>query len=107
MTLRCHFFGHRRSRSRATYDEKRGRWITECKRCFVLLERQPDGTWNPVPSPAAGKLEPIEREPEDSAPPRRSPGEPPVAAPGAADSAERSGPPVGKRRKKAVELSAS
>lgn len=62
MTLRCLLFGHRRSRSRATYDEKRGRWISACKRCHVLLEREDHHDWRPL-TPPPGKLERVADEP--------------------------------------------
>lgn len=61
MTLRCVLFGHRRSRSRATYDETRGRWISVCKRCHVMLEREDHRDWRPI-APPVGKLERIERD---------------------------------------------
>jgi hypothetical protein len=61
MTLRCLILGHRRSRSRATFDDKHQRWFSDCKRCHVLLVREPDGTWHPAP-PQPERLEPIHRE---------------------------------------------
>jgi len=61
MTLRCHFLGHRRSASRATFDDKHQHWISECKRCHVLLMREPDGKWTPLPR-QPDKLEPIAEE---------------------------------------------
>lgn len=107
MTLRCHLFGHRRSRSRATFDEKHGRWISECKRCFVPLVRAPNKTWHPAPEVSTGRLKPVEREPEQSAPAGRRPDEAPLAATAAADSAYRGGSSLGQRGEQSVELSAS
>ena len=63
MTLRCLIFGHRRSRSRATFDDKHQHWISDCKRCHVLLLRGADGTWRPAP-PQPEKLEPIAPTPD-------------------------------------------
>jgi hypothetical protein len=60
MTLRCLIFGHRRSRSRATFDDKHQYWLSECKRCHLLLVREAGGRWIPAP-PQPEKLEPIER----------------------------------------------
>lgn len=60
MSLVCHFLGHRRSRSRATFDEKRQQWVSDCRRCATILAREEDGRWVPVPR-APGKLMPIER----------------------------------------------
>ena len=62
MTLRCVLSGHRRSRSRATFDEKRGQWISQCKRCHAMLVREADGTWQPL-HVTAGKLVPVKRQP--------------------------------------------
>lgn len=59
MSLVCQFFGHRRSRSRATFDEKRQQWVSDCRRCATILARERDGRWVPVP-PAPDKLMPIE-----------------------------------------------
>lgn len=61
MTLRCNFLGHRRSASRATFDERNERWLSECKRCHILLVRDADGNWTPLP-PQPSKLEPLPRE---------------------------------------------
>jgi hypothetical protein len=60
MTLRCLIFGHRRSRSRATFDEKHQHWLSDCRRCHILLVREPDGKWRPAPPPPE-MLEPISR----------------------------------------------
>lgn len=69
MTLRCLIFGHRRSRSRATFDDKHQHWISDCKRCHVLLVREAEGVWKPAP-PQPEKLEPIERAEQAEEPPR-------------------------------------
>ena len=106
MTLRCLLFGHLRSRSRATFDEKHRRWLSECKRCHVLMVREPDGKWREIPSPI-GKLVPIERESEESAAPDGSPDEPPFVAAAATDSTERGAAALREHRQEAVELSAS
>jgi hypothetical protein len=60
MSLVCQFLGHRRSRSRATFDEKRQQWVSDCRRCATILARERDGRWIPVPR-APDKLTPIER----------------------------------------------
>jgi hypothetical protein len=60
MTLRCLIFGHRRSRSRATFDEKHHHWLSDCRRCHILLVREADGRWRPAPPPPK-TLEPISR----------------------------------------------
>jgi hypothetical protein len=60
MSLVCHLLGHRRSRSRATFDEKRQQWVSDCRRCATILIREDDGRWNPAP-PAPEKLIPIEQ----------------------------------------------
>lgn len=62
--LLCRVRPHRRSGSKATYDEKHGRWFSECRRCHIMLMREPDGRWVPAPPPPA-KLVPIAR-PEQS-----------------------------------------
>lgn len=59
MSLVCQFLGHRRSRSRATFDEKRQQWVSDCRRCATILARERDGRWVPVP-PAPDRLVPIE-----------------------------------------------
>src|SRR4051812_1481767 len=63
MTLRCHFLGHRRSASRAGFDEKRGYWISNCKRCHILLRGDSDGKGKPLP-PQLERPEAPNREPE-------------------------------------------
>lgn len=60
MSLVCQFLGHRRSRSRATFDEKRQQWVSDCRRCATILAREGDGRWVPVPR-APDKLTPVER----------------------------------------------
>lgn len=46
MTLRCHVLGHKRSRSRAYYDDKNACWFSECKRCHKPLVREWHGEWH-------------------------------------------------------------
>ena len=107
MTLRCLMFGHRRSRSRATFDEKHKHWMTECKRCHILLVRGPDGKWRPLP-PQPTKLVPIEPEPaEESASASRGAGETPLSSAGAADAANGRLTASGKNIKQTVKLPAS
>ncbi|GAA3897255.1 hypothetical protein GCM10022276_15320 [Sphingomonas limnosediminicola] len=60
MTLRCHLFGHVRSASRAAFDEKHQFWISDCKRCHILLVREQDGKWAPLPR-QPDRLDPIQR----------------------------------------------
>lgn len=60
MSLVCSLMGHRRSRSRATFDDKRQQWVSDCRRCATILVRERDGRWVPAP-PAPDKLLPIER----------------------------------------------
>jgi hypothetical protein len=103
MTLRCLLLGHRRSRSRASFDDKHGRWISQCKRCNVLLVRENGGKWRRLPAPS-GKLVPIER--ESSAASDRSPGEAPFVAAGASDAANGGGPPAAEHGKQAVKFTA-
>lgn len=62
MSLVCRLMGHRRSRSRATFDDKRQQWVSDCRRCATILVRERDGRWVPAP-PAPDKLLPIERPP--------------------------------------------
>jgi hypothetical protein len=68
MAIRCHLFGHRRSASRAAFDDKHQRWFSDCKRCHVLLVREPDGKWRPAPLPPR-KLETIRRAKEETSEP--------------------------------------
>ena len=107
MTLRCLLFGHRRSRSRATFDEKLGRWTSECKRCCIPMMREADGTWHATSPPPVGKLLPIDCAAASSTAPGRSPGEPPFIAAGAANSTNGSGSVALEHSKETVELSAS
>lgn len=107
MTLRCILFGHRRSRSRATFDEKHGRWISECRRCRVPLERESDGIWRIAPPVPAGKLVPIRAESAASAPSRGSAGESPFVSASAADSADSGRSGTSQHSKKPVDLSTS
>jgi hypothetical protein len=74
MTLRCHFFDHRRSASRATFDDKHQYWISDCKRCHILLMREADGKWRPLPR-QPDRLEPITREQPVAADETREPSE--------------------------------
>lgn len=105
MSLRCHFFGHRRSRSRATFDEKHQHWISECKRCCTPLVRQPDGTWEAAPPAPDGKLEPVDD--GGSAVAMGGDGEAPLAGSAATqDSADGGGAAAFERRGQAVELAA-
>jgi hypothetical protein len=107
MTLRCLLFGHLRSRSRATLDEKHGRWISECKRCRVPMARESDGTWVVVPPALDGKLEPVEPKPKPSASSGGRPGEPPLTSADAKDSADRRCSAAAKGGQKSVDLAAS
>lgn len=49
MTVRCYILGHKRSRSRAWFDDKLRCWFSDCKRCRTLLRRQDDGAWQAEP----------------------------------------------------------
>ena len=46
MTLRCHVLGHKRSRSRAFYDDRNACWLSDCKRCNTPLVREWYGEWH-------------------------------------------------------------
>lgn len=106
MTLRCLLFGHRRSRSRATFDEKRQVWVSECKRCITPLERGEDGAWQPAdPLPADVKLEPVDR--RASMPPLGGAAETPLGSSPARDSTEGGAAALGQGREQPLELSAS
>jgi hypothetical protein len=63
MSLLCQLLGHRRSRSRATFDDKRQQWVSDCRRCATILLRESDGKWIPAP-PAPDKLMPLDRKTE-------------------------------------------
>ena len=102
MTLRCLLLGHRRSRSCASFDEKHGHWISECKRCHVLLVREGQD-WRELPRPP-DKLVPVERKRKGSGSASRSSGESPFVATGATNSADRNGFPAVEGRKQPVEL---
>ena len=102
MTLRCLFFGHIRSRSRATIDEKNGRWLSECKRCRAQLARHDDGKWLPVAA-HSGRLVPVEP-PGDSAAARGGASEAPLIASPAPDSADGDGSSAAERDEQAIEL---
>ena len=41
----CWILGHRRSRSRAYFDESLGLWRSFCRRCSTPLLRGKDGKW--------------------------------------------------------------
>lgn len=58
MTLRCHLLGHKRSHSRAAYDEKNACWFSECRRCHTLLIKEWHGSWHPAP-PQPRRLVPL------------------------------------------------
>ena len=108
MTLRCLLFGHIRSRSRASLDEKRGLWVSECRRCRVPMVRNDDGTWHVTAPPTVGKLVPIESGSQASAVAGGSTGEAPAASPGAApDSADGGDSALAKDSQEPVEFSAS
>lgn len=49
MTLRCHLFGHRRSASRASFDDLNRCWVSDCKRCHAVLVRERPGQWCEAP----------------------------------------------------------
>lgn len=51
MSLRCHLLGHKRSRSKATFDEKHACWFSECRRCQTMLAKEWHGDWHVVPVP--------------------------------------------------------
>lgn len=106
MTLRCHLFGHLRSRSHATFDEKHGHWLSECKRCHMLLVRDPEGKWRPLPPPP-GRLVPIERSGDESAAPGGSDPEAPAASSGAQDAANGRAAPLDEGVDQSLELAAS
>lgn len=105
MTLRCLLFGHLRSRSRATLDEKRGRWISECRRCRIPMERETDGTWHVAPPAPSGKLVPVGVDDGGSAAPSGSAGETPLPASAATDPTDSSRSRTAKHPEKTVELS--
>jgi len=48
MSLLCRLFDHKRSASRATFDDVDRRWISECKRCYAILVRDGPGEWREV-----------------------------------------------------------
>ena len=105
MTLRCLMFGHVRSRSRATFDEKRQRWISECRRCRIPMIREEDGAWHEMEPPSADKLVPIE--PEVSAASDAGAAEAPLSSTGTPDTPERRRPGASENKKKAGEFSAA
>jgi hypothetical protein len=105
MTLRCLLFGHIRSRSRATFDEKRQRWISECRRCRIPMIRETDGTWHETAAPQVGKLAPVDSEADGSAPAGRSGGEAPLGATAAPHAAQGRRARAAKHKQKPVEFS--
>lgn len=105
MTLTCLIFGHRRSRSWATFDEKHRHYLSACKRCCTPMIRGDDGTWRAVQPPRAGKLVPVER--SESASARRSDGETPVGPSATPDSPDRADPGTPEDGDQPVELSTS
>jgi len=98
-------FGHLRSRSRATFDEKRQRWISECRRCRIPMLREEDGTWHETEAPSAGKLVPIQAEP--SAASGGSADEAPLGSTAAPDAAKRRRARAAEDDEKPVEFSAA
>ena len=108
MTLRCLLFGHIRSRSRASLDEKRGLWVSECRRCRIPMLRNADGTWHVTAAPTVGKLVPVEPGSQASAVASGSAGETPaVTDPAAADSADGGDSTLAEDSQKPVEFSAT
>ena len=103
MTLRRLLFGHLRSRSRATIDEKNGRWLSECKRCHAQLARHDDGKWLPVAA-TSGRLVPVKPRPEESAAASGGANEAPLIASRAADSADGDGSRAAERHEHPIEL---
>ena len=56
MSLLCRLFDHKRSSSRASFDEVNQCWVSECKRCLAILVREGPGDWReagPEPQSAA------------------------------------------------------
>jgi hypothetical protein len=41
----CWILGHRRSRSRAWFDDRLGLWRSYCRRCGTPLLREKEGKW--------------------------------------------------------------
>ena len=105
MTLRCLLLGHRRSRSCASYDEKHALWISECKRCHVLLIRERGGHWRELPTPP-DKLMPVKRGSESSTASPSS-GEAPFLPAGATDATDGGDGTGAERVEQPVELAAS
>ena len=94
MTLRCILFGHLRSRSRASFDDKNNRWLSPCKRCRTLLVREAPGRWRPLPpesqDPVPAEPDAAETtDPPGSDAPRGSAGETPSVTPDSKDAPER------------------
>jgi Prophage protein (DUF1660) len=53
MSLLCHLFGHKRSGSRAAFDDLHQCWVSDCKRCFTVLIREGPRNWNEAPVESA------------------------------------------------------
>lgn len=104
MTLRCILLGHLRSRSCASYDEKNARWISECKRCHVMMARE-GATWRELSVPPVGKLVAVEG-PQGSSAASGSADETPFVASRAADAANGGDAAAGEQTKQTVELTA-
>src|SRR5437899_3159674 len=49
-------FDHKRSSSRATFDQVHQCWVSECKRCFKVLVRQEPGEWREAPADVPPRL---------------------------------------------------
>ena len=49
MGLLCRLFGHKRSSSRASFDEADQYWVSDCKRCLTILVRDGPGEWREAP----------------------------------------------------------
>ena len=58
MTLRCHLLGHKRSLSRAYYDDQNACWLSDCKHCSTPLVREWHGAWHAAPRPVR-KIAPV------------------------------------------------
>ena len=104
MTLRCILLGHRRSRSCASYDEKHARWISECKRCHVMMVREGE-TWRELSVPPVGKLVAVER-PQDESAASGSAHETPFVASRTMDAANGGDAAAGERLEQTIELTA-
>jgi hypothetical protein len=97
-------FGHVRSRSRATFDEKRQRWISECRRCRIPMMREEDGAWHKTEASPVGKLVPIEAKRSTAS--SDGADEPPLGSAAAPDAPKRRGARASEDEEKPVEFSA-